>query len=213
MRRSQPEVSSSEQHPLRQVSPAFLDLLDRDRDAAWEDFYRFGWRLLMSTPPRILAGVGPEGRQELVSRILHHCAENDFRVLRHYRAQGAPFAAWLMRVAHNYAADALRHDRIRELPVGGELPDTTDPRQDPAREHESRVLLEAVRGALLELSEKCRLLLEAAADGLRPRQMTALLGLPAHQNKKVGDQLRECRRTLERRLLKEGWDLRSEGSS
>lgn len=206
-------MDPTREHPLRQVKPAFLDRLDDDRDGAWKGFYEFGWRLLESSPPRVLAALDPEARGEAISRVLHHCAEDDFRVLRRYRPQGVPFAVWLRRVASNHVNDGLRRERRREVPLGAQHVESPDHRADPVRDHESRELLEAVQLALRELSEKCRLLLEAAADGLRPRQMTSLLGLPAHQNKKVGDQLRECRRTLERRLRREGWDLSSGSTS
>lgn len=206
-------MDSKREHPLRQVKPDFLDRLDDDRDEAWKGFYEFGWKLLESSPPRVLSGLDPDARREAISHVLHRCAENDFRVLRRYRPRGIPFAVWLRRVASNHVNDGLRREGRRQVPLDDRHVEAPDLRPDPARDHESRELLEAVQRALAELSEKCRLLLEAAADGLRPRQMTSLLGLPAHQNKKVGDQLRECRRTLERRLRRDGWDLSSEGAS
>ena len=52
-----------------------------------------------------------------------------------------------------------------------------------------------------ELEPKCRLLIEGAAQGLKPRELTRVLGWPEDWNKKASDDLRSCRQRL-RQLLR-----------
>lgn len=189
---------------LRSPWPSFLDRLDSEPQRAWRDFYAFGWKLLQTWPPSPFSSLRDSERQDMISHVLLHCARDDFRVLRQYERRGGSFAGWLRRVASSHSIDELRRRRsvvdvdALQLVASGE---------DVAADQEHRDLLSAVRSALELLSDRCRILLEAAADGLKPRHMTALLGLPRDANKQVGDQLRDCRRSLARILVSRGWDL------
>ena len=57
------------------------------------------------------------------------------------------------------------------------------------------------------LDEKCRLLLEMAADELSIKEMVRLLRLSPDQNKKVSDDLRYCRKKLKKLLGEGGIDI------
>jgi len=189
---------------LRSPWPGFLDRLDRDPARAWREFYDFGWRLLRLWPPHVFSSLSESEREDLISQVLVRCAQDDFRVLRQYEQRGGSFAGWLRRVAMSQTIDELRR---RKHVVGEEQLQRVASGEDIAAQQEQRALLDAIRSAMDLISDRCRLLLEAAADGLKPRHMTVLLGLPADANKQVGDQLRDCRRALQRLLANRGWDL------
>jgi len=70
----------------------------------------------------------------------------------------------------------------------------------PDRRADARMALEVVTDCIRELGETCRLLLLGAAEGMRPRELTRLLGWPKEWNKKASDDLRECRKRLKKRL-------------
>ena len=72
---------------------------------------------------------------------------------------------------------------------------------DADRQVDRRRILAMVREVLEEMSDACRILLQGAAEGSRPRELTRLMGWPADWNKKASDALRECRKGL-RNLLK-----------
>ena len=57
---------------------------------------------------------------------------------------------------------------------------------------------------LQQMGDKCRVLVQGAAEGYKPRELTRLLGWPADWNKKASDDLRECRRQLKRLLEDSG---------
>jgi RNA polymerase sigma-70 factor (ECF subfamily) len=69
-----------------------------------------------------------------------------------YRYYGAPFKAWLYRIAHNLAINALK--RVRHT-VGDDLLETVgSPDDDPTATLDARLEAEDLRQALSELTEE-----------------------------------------------------------
>jgi DNA-directed RNA polymerase specialized sigma24 family protein len=178
--------------------------------------YRYAARLLKICPPSIYLALTPARREDVLHDLMLHCCRDDFRVLRRYRDRGRPFAAWLQLVTRNLLLDRWRTDRLATaVPLESDdddRPDVVVP--DPApgadRELDGRRLLDAARDAMQRLSAECRLLLQGAAEGLKPRQLVRLMGWPADWNKKASDDLRACRGRLrkllqDRGLAPEGW--------
>ena len=199
---------------LVQSWPRFLDQLDRDPDRAFESFYSFARRVLSVCPPSAFRSVPIDRREDLVHEIILHCCRNDFRVLRSYQKKGRPFAAWFQTLARNKALDSFRVKTETPFPnaAGEDGPPSIeeilpDRQQLPDRVIARKTLLEIVGECVGEMGENCRLLLAGSAEGLKPRELTALLGWPDSDNKKASDALRECRRQLKRRIRERGVDL------
>ena len=200
------------QHILDQTWPAFLDRLDSEPDAAFEDFCIFATRLLTVCPPGALRAVAPQDRMDLIHDVILGCRENDFRVLRRYHDSGRPFAAWFMSVARNRIIDLLRSRRGGSAALIGFAPFPADgPYADPSPLPDERVwasqLLDAVARCVIKMGLTCQLLLQGSADGMAPRQLTQLLAWPADWNKKASDDLRACRKRLLSLLREEGFDV------
>lgn len=197
---------------LGESRPAFLAQLDADPSAAFEGFYRFAAKLLSVWPTGPLGKVAPDYRSDMVHDVILHCCESDFRVLRTYRSEGRPFAVWFCFVARNRIVDRLRANHRHDNAVHYGLTDEAvekhrDPR--PLQDHQlwATSVLEAVCRCLEKLGGPCRLLIEGAADGLRPRDLTLLMQWPPDWNKKASDDLRCCRRRFVRLLEAEGIEL------
>ncbi len=206
MARPRKAPASPPEIPLGATWPGFLDLLDSDPELAFELFYAFTVKLLKIGPPRVFLSVDQSRRQDLLHDVILHCCREDFRVLRQYTDRGRPFAAWLQLVTRNKVLDFLRADRhSAALPLDGDeedgpeipVPDTAPGADLQIDRHRT---LELVRAALAKLSDACRILIQGAAEGYKPRELTRLMGWPADWNKKASDDLRECRKRL-RKLL------------
>ena len=195
-------------HDLLASFPDFLGELDRDPELAWSRFHVFAWKLLSAHPPLVFRELPKESREEIISDIVLACREDDFRLLRGYEDRGVPFAAWVARLARNRALDCRRHDEVvhrhREAAL---VADTLPPLPPPDEAAGNRQLLEAVREAIRRLGVRCRLLIEAAADELKPVEIARLLGNPVEDNKKISDALRACRRTLRQMLRRQGLEF------
>lgn len=199
------------------IWPPFLDQLDSCPDRAYIEFYRFATAALELVPPRAMRDLTVEEREDLFQEIILHCINDSFRVLRKYADKGKPFAAWLYRIADNQAIDYLRKKaRLREVDLvskDGEYQDLEtllqSIRKSTSIDIDLKQLLTIVRKAINHLQKYCRLLLEMAADEFRPREMVLALRLSSEQNKKVSDDLRECRKKLVRLLAEGGIDIRS----
>lgn len=193
--------------------PPFLDLLDKDPKAAFEGFYRFAVAVLTEKPPRPMFSLDPEDRQDAIHIIVLHCVDRNFRVLRKYRRTGKPFAVWFFAVAHNEIISYIR--KLGTEPISTSIPDDSESIAkafglfNPGRIFELREVLVIIRKKIEKMGEYCRLLLEMAADEIKPRQMVVLLGLSPDHNKKVSGDLRECRRKLKKRLSDGGIDFAS----
>jgi DNA-directed RNA polymerase specialized sigma24 family protein len=184
------------------VRPPFLELLDRDPDEAFRQFYEYTKVQLNALPPLPVRALPAEDRQDVLHDVVYHCVRDDFRVLRKYREQGYPFGGWLYVVAHRESLAYLRRKGIiasyDETPDRGCQPDA-----------DYRRLVDRVRAVLIDLKEYCRRLLLLSADEYTPLEIARVMGLPAEENKRIADQIRECRRQLKGRLEREGVDWRS----
>ncbi len=205
-------LSTKAEHALRQSYPPFLSLLRSDPGAAFKGFHRFTWRLLLSNPPSILRSLRPELREDVIAEVIYHCWRDNQRVLRAYRDQGRPFAAWLLVVARRKALDLLRREPPEALPLteeprgeGGVGP-LPHPGPNPSRVADVRRLLSIAARCIERMNNKCRLLLWGSAQGYRPKELSVLLGWGPNRNKKASDDLRECRRDLKKLLMGEGID-------
>ena len=199
-------------HLLDQPWPDFLEQLDSAPDAAFEAFCLFATRLLTLCPPGPLRTVPPQDRMDLIHEVILGCRERDFQVLRRYRNEGRPFAAWFLSVARNRIVDLLRSGRFGTGPVAVDLsPALGERHRDGAPLPDQQVwaveMLDAVARCVSKMGLACRLLLQGAADGIPPRQLTQLLSWPADWNKKASDDLRACRKRLVELLREEGLDV------
>jgi RNA polymerase sigma factor (sigma-70 family) len=195
--------SEPEDHPLHDPQPPFLAILDSDPPRAWREFYDFAWRYLRTKKPYRFSDLDPLTCENLISETVLTCGANNFEALRKYVPQGLPFGVYLARIANNKAIDLIRRrileeKRIRSAPD----PDV----RSPDRDYRYRALLEAVEECMLELRPECRLLLRAAAEEFKPREIARLLGAPSADNKAVADRLAACRGSLKRLLRKKGID-------
>ncbi|MBU1318230.1 MAG: hypothetical protein KKG33_14055 [candidate division Zixibacteria bacterium] len=200
---------------LDQSWPPFLDLLDSDPDAVFRGFYSFAIRLLKLKPPRGMRSLAETEKQDLAQSIVLHCVQDNFAVLRRYSDCGKPFAAWFYVLSHNRCLDYLKKQR-REDDIfvgGGECGNCgqdkygEDPDIDPQERTKLKGAIEIVRACMSDLGQYCQLLLQLAADEYTPREMTMAMGWPADRNKRVSDDLRECRRRLKRLVSEKGIDV------
>lgn len=185
--------------------PAFLDRLDTDPDKAWEEFYVFAWRLVRLRTPVVFRTLSEEDQADLLEDVLQDLQQDNFRQLRSYRNLGRPFAAWFWAVLRNRTLDHVKYTRRR---AHESLTDLLEPLEDlgasPEVQAELGELLTHVEAALEHLSPQCQLLLKAAAEGYKPKELQVLLGLGAGENKKLSDQLRHCRKKLTDELEQAG---------
>jgi DNA-directed RNA polymerase specialized sigma24 family protein len=195
---------------LRDTHPSFLHHLHTDPEGAWRHFYIFFRKIMEACPPRNLRLFHGQERKDAISRLLVHFCDDSFRVLRQYRDVGAPFAVWFMAVANRFLRDLKKRDP-NFVEVSGE--DGSDARAEPSRttdpeaEAARRQGWETVHRCLGRMNQVCRLLLIGEiVHGYRPLELTLLMGLPRDRNRQVGDKLRECRESLKRMLLAEGFD-------
>ena len=192
-----------EGHPLYDPNPPFLAILDSDPPRAWREFYDFAWRYLRARRPYRFSDLDPLTCENVISEtVLASCA-NNFEALRRYVPQGLPFGVYLARIANNKAIDLIRRRILEENRIQSEPdPDL----RSTERDYRYRALLEAVEECMLELKPPCRILLRAAAEEWKPREIARLLGLPSADNKVVADRLAACRGSLRRLLRKKGID-------
>lgn len=201
--------------------PHFLELMDSDRPACFAQFYEHAWKLLVTYPPRRLRDSSPEKIEEVVSETIYSCCvdragELTFPKLRTFQSRGpGAFDKWLFRVAERIFLD-MRRKRWREEPYP-RLPDEPDggnafldsrASHDPPIPESARMReqLRLVLCAVEALGDTCRILLQATAEGMRPRDLTAMLGADDTENKRISGQIQECRRRLWRALKKQGFE-------
>jgi len=195
--------------------PGFLDLLDTDPDTGFRDFYRFTYTLLRSNPPKPMRSLNSQDQEDMIGEIIYHCTRDNFRVLKKYTDKGKPFAAWFYAIAYNKVLNHLRdmgsESNNVSLDQSSEAFDLQqllpNPQEGEVKRFELAILENIVREVIGRLDEYCQLLLKMAADEFTPREMVASLRLPKDQNKKISDDLRECRRKLKKKLSEKGYDL------
>ncbi|MFQ5340525.1 MAG: RNA polymerase sigma factor [Anaerolineae bacterium] len=114
-----------------------------------------------------------EDAQDLTAHTFYKALTNIGR----YRERGAPFAAWLYRIAHNAVANWHRdNSRWTELPLDGlTLHDHPENAPDSAAEHWERrqVLSQAVRRLH---PDRQMLLVLKFSEGLSNRQIGEIMG-------------------------------------
>jgi len=182
-----------------------MDLLDSDPDLAWEEFYAFAWKLTRLRQPQALRSLPVEEREDVISDTVQSLQENDFRLLRTYENRGKPFAVWFWKVLMRRALDRLRYLSTRQYE---QIPDGAVNRTPlPADEAASRAALEVVRATIERLTPRCRVMLLAVAEGYKPKDLLDFDSLPYDDNKKLGDQLKNCRRSLIKALAKQGYSV------
>jgi hypothetical protein len=196
-------------HVLADPYPEFLTRIDSDPGTAWAEFHDFTWRLLIAYPPREFRELPEEVRRDFIAGIVADCGKNDFKALRTYRNQGAPFSAWVATLARNRARSYFRRQAVaaRHPDVGHPGP---APRPDDVAA--ARELLDAVHRAIRRLGNRCQILLRAAAEGHRPADIVLLLQEQGLTGKQVSDALRGCRERLRAILRKGGTELALEGT-
>lgn len=111
--------------------------------------------------------------QDLTARVF-------YRALAHideYQHRGAPFAAWLYRIAHNLVANWHRdHSRRRDIrldDIAGVAEKSDGPEHLAERDEEARVLLDAM--AILP-AERQQLLVLKFVDGLSNLEIARTMG-------------------------------------
>lgn len=186
--------------------PAFLDLLQSDPRKASEQFYVFAKRLLLASPPSILSQIGFASKEDVIHEVVLHCVRNNFRVLRTYRNEGKPFAAWFKRVATRKALELKRAEDgfTHEVPA-----EQIESRLSASAEVRQTILI--VNQCLVHMTSKCQILLRSAAEEFTPREIALLMGMPVEDSKKVSDDLRHCRKKLVRLLAEHGVELSFSG--
>jgi RNA polymerase sigma factor (sigma-70 family) len=202
----------SDDHPLQQTWPPFLDLLETNVEEGLREFAVFAYKLLHARPLKILRDQTVEEREDWIQEIILHFTHDGGRVLREYRNTGRPFAAWCATVANYKAHDLYRRTvthRESTQSIDG-LPEPTDTvttGSTPDVQSEFKEAIQTVLVCLRKMRKKCQILLQAAAEEFHPREMLTLLGKDARSNKQVSDDLRACRERLKALLAREGIDL------
>ena len=201
-------ASAPTSHVTRDSFPWFLRDLDQNPQRAAAGFHEFAWKLLRCSPPPRFQGLAEVDREDIIADLVVRWLSDDFAVLRRYRDNGRPFAGFLATAANNRATDRWRRiqdqrkrDRNLDEPAEDGVPlaeRLSDGEVGHDERYEDRLKLQQVEECLGNVSERCQVLLHGAADGMKPRELTVLLGWPPDWNKKAHDALRECRRSLVR---------------
>jgi RNA polymerase sigma factor (sigma-70 family) len=202
---------------LDQSRPDFLDLLAENPDKAFREFYTFAYRLLKLKPPREMYRLSETDAEDVTHEVILHCVRDDFRVLKQYQYKGKPFVAWLYIVAQNKCLDFLRKrktasDYVSSGSITEEIAlDQSSSAADIIIEKQTdlKVALGITKKCLSKLGQYCQLLLQLAADEYMPREMVLILGWSDDKNKKVSDDLRDCRRRLRKLIVQSGINLES----
>lgn len=155
--------------------------------------------------------------QDLTQDIILHCARDNFRVLHQYADCGKPFAAWFYILAHRKCLDYIRARNREGMTVQYESDMAcsdldwiaTDSDIDPLDRTNLKSVIECVKDCMSKLRKQCQLLLQLAADEYTPKEMALVIGLPENSNKKISDDLRQCRKQLKKIVASEGIDLAS----
>jgi len=197
-------------------NPEFLSLLSCDPNRAFAEFYVFAKKVLQTAPPPVL-GAFPAADQEFeINGVIYFCVENDFQILRKYTDQGNSFASWFYRVAYRWLLSRLRrrnniNDKLIPLETDSEglnlesvLP---DPKHGADTQLEFNNLRAIVQEAIAQMDDDCQNLLGMAAKQMKPKEMAQIRKCPGETNKSISDNLRYCRKKLERILLASGLNI------
>ncbi len=147
-----------------------IERAKRDPDAFGELYERYVDRIYNY----VFYRVGDhDDAEDLTARVFYRALGHIAR----YRQRGAPFAAWLYRIAHNLVANWHR-DRARRRDLrmddAAELVEKRDgPERIAERNEEARVLLEALRTLPAERQE---LVVLKFAEGLSNSEIGQVMG-------------------------------------
>ncbi|MBD3298671.1 MAG: hypothetical protein GF341_08460 [candidate division Zixibacteria bacterium] len=203
--------STHGKHILKQTWPVFLDLLDSDRETAANEFAAFALAVLKVHPPRVYQSITPEQREDYSQEIVMHFLNEDAAVLRQYRNRSLPFASWFSVVAMRKAYDIFRRDQRRQSTESSyedaqEYRSHSNPGASADERYGYREVLAKVVTCLKQMSNKCQVLLQAAAEGYEPKELVALMPAELRDNKHASDSLRACRKRLRALLSDNGVD-------
>lgn len=111
--------------------------------------------------------------EDLTARTFHKALDHIHR----YDNRGAPFSAWLYRIAHNLVANWHRdHSRHKELSLDGQI-GSAHASGNPERLAEASEVREALLSALRRLpSDRQQLLLLKFTEALPNAQIGAIMG-------------------------------------
>jgi RNA polymerase sigma-70 factor (ECF subfamily) len=147
-----------------------IERAKRDADAFGELYQRYVDRIYNYVFYRT---GDPHEAEDLTARVF-------YRALAHmdeYRQRGAPFAAWLYRIAHNLVAnwhrDRSRHHDIRLDDLVSLAEKREGPEVRAEQEEEAQVLLDAI--ARLP-AERQQLLILKFAEGLSNAKIAEVMG-------------------------------------
>jgi len=185
-------------HILTDPYPDFLRVIGSDDGKGWVDFYRFAHKVLTIVPPEEFRWLSPDERDDMIRKTIERCEEDHFRRLRQYEDRDRPFAFWLIKVARNLTRTELNR-RMRDASLDDSMPDDR-----PERDVDFIRMVEAVDEELKQMSERCRLMIRAAAHGAKVSEIAVLLGLSSRAGASVFSELRQCRRNLIKRLTSRG---------
>jgi RNA polymerase sigma-70 factor (ECF subfamily) len=137
---------------------AFAALYDRHAPAVYRRLHK-------------LVGNAPDA-EDLTAQVFLQA----WQAIDRYEQRGAPFASWLMRIAHNQAVSHLRRRREHApLPAAAESPSSvsTNPEEAVLSSLDEERALEAIRG----LGRDQRLVVTLhELDNLDYREVAAILG-------------------------------------
>lgn len=205
---------------LSQERPSFLNRFDDDPDRAFGAFYHFTMALARRLPPAPLRAVPEDARLDLIHDVVYRCVKDDFRLLRRWQPRGRAFSAWVYSVLHNSSVDWLRKNNLRRRvlvpwsPEGDDIaPEDVvpDPRGDLAGEAIAKVTLERLepllRATIENFTFEQNILLSLRLQGLKPREIAALLGRGL-TNKQVSEAISTLGRRMKADIERAGRDSR-----
>ena len=111
--------------------------------------------------------------EDLTARTFHKALDH----IKRYNNRGAPFSAWLYRIAHNLVANWHRdHSRRKELSLDGQVILAHAP-SNPERQAEASEVREALLSAFKRLpSDRQQLLLLKFTEALPNAQIGEIMG-------------------------------------
>lgn len=155
---------------MTETEEALVRRARRDADAFGELYERYVDRIYNYIFYR--TGDAAEA-EDLTARVF-------YRALGHigeYQARGAPFAAWLYRIAHNLVAnwyrDRSRHKNIRLDDIAGLVERGASPHQRAESNEETQTLLRAIRKLP---AERQQLLILKFGDELSNEEIARVMG-------------------------------------
>jgi RNA polymerase sigma-70 factor (ECF subfamily) len=164
------EPRASSESRLTETEEALVRRARRDADAFGELYERYVDRIYNYIFYR--TGDAAEA-EDLTARVF-------YRALGHigeYQARGAPFAAWLYRIAHNLVAnwyrDRSRHKNIRLDDIAGLVERGASPHQRAESNEETQTLLRAIRKLP---AERQQLLILKFGDELSNEEIARVMG-------------------------------------